>query len=144
MVGTDFELDICLEDHLYLGAVVVAVDGSWVMEKTKGSDLQEVAICSPCYEGKDHLYQIVGVNKPYLTPEKRVTKSIASPINNIKMRDLTTGKIFYCSNLNIRNITWGNLFDKGVASCKYNGEYRDIKDLFKEVKFYDKSLEKKY
>lgn len=33
MVGTDFELDICLEDHLYLGAVVV--DGSWVMEKNK-------------------------------------------------------------------------------------------------------------
>jgi hypothetical protein len=66
----------------------------------KKSDQSDFAMTVGCLLSKeaDDLFQIIDVNKPY--PTAHLSIEYAVPINNIKVRNINTGTVYYCSNIN--------------------------------------------
>lgn len=116
---TDFKLCPILKNYLKLGTLVIFVNNSYTTDINGKQAL-------PTFD--ESIFKIVGHNKPYPTLISSI-KEICSPINNIKVQDIYNGKIYHCSDLNIKSIQYP-LDKQGNSTVCYKGNMMDIKSAF--------------
>lgn len=129
-----FEAD-SIGSGLYLGTIVKIVDGSWIVGRRGNRYCSDFYLASSYSGCKDHLYQIIYLNKPFPTPKSDTQSAI--PINNIKIRSLNTGKIYFCHNGNLSAITHGNHNGDGKSTVRFAGSdiYRTPSEVFAGNKY---------
>lgn len=122
-----------LYDYFKLGSLVYFKDGSFVVKKSSQSDFDMMVGCSimRTKEAED-LFQIIGINHPY--PTAGTQNDFAVPINNMKVRNINTGTVYYCSNLNVVNCC-GQLVENQDREVIYRGVSITLKTIIKKSKF---------
>lgn len=117
-----------------IGALVYFKDGSYVVKKSDQSDLaMTVGCCIMLSKEADDLFQIIDINKPY--PTACSGTELAVPINNIKIRNINTGTVYYCSNINIVNCSGYATEDFKDNEVMYNNTLTTLKTILKASKF---------
>lgn len=127
--------DEVLSNYFQIGTLVYFKDGSFVVKKSGQSDFAMAVGCSiMCSEEANDLFQIIDANKPY--PTANTDKEIIVPINNIKVRNINTGTVYYCSEINVVNcagsVTGDYYEDRKVM---YNNTLTTLKTILKASKF---------
>lgn len=127
--------DEVLSNYFRIGTLVYFKDGSFVVKKSDQSDFAMAVGCSiMCSEEANDLFQIIDANKPY--PTANVDKEIIAPINNIKVRNINTGTVYYCSKINVVNcagsVTGDYYEDRKVI---YNNTSTTLRTILKASKF---------
>lgn len=127
--------DEVLSNYFQIGTLVYFKDGSFVVKKSDQSDFAMAVGCSiMCSEEANDLFQIIDANKPY--PTANVDKEIIAPINNIKVRNINTGTVYYCSKINVVNcagsVTGDYYEDRKVI---YNNTSTTLRTILKASKF---------
>ena len=103
----------------YLGSIVKIIDGSWIVGRRGNQYTDDFYLASSIGGYNQHLYQIIDLNKPFPTPKSDTQSAI--PINNIKIRSLNTGKIYFCHNGNLSTITFGDYNRNGKSTVRFAG-----------------------
>lgn len=123
-----------LSNYFQIGTLVYFKDGSFVVKKSDQSDFAMAVGCSiMCSEEANDLFQIIDANKPY--PTANTDKEIIVPINNIKVRNINTGTVYYCSNINIVNCSGYAVEDFNDNEVIYNNTLTTLKTILKASKF---------
>lgn len=86
-----------------------------------------------CSEEANDLFQIIDTNKPY--PTANADKEIVVPINNIKVRNINTGTVYYCSNINVVNCAGSVTEDYEDRKVIYNNTSTTLRTILKASKF---------
>lgn len=86
-----FDVSLILHNHFNIGDIVKIVDNSYIIDESGNP-------AHPILTEKDCVYQIIDGNKPF--PSDKGMLEIIIPINNMKIRNLNTGSIYYCSPVN--------------------------------------------
>lgn len=124
--------DEVLSNYFQIGTLVYFKDGSFVVKKSDQSDFAMTVGCLLSKEADD-LFQIIDVNKPY--PTAHLSIEYAVPINNIKVRNINTGTVYYCSNINIVNCSGYAVEDFNDNEVMYNNTLTTLKTILKASKF---------
>lgn len=125
MTRFDFTLDELLKTHFKIGSIVFFTDNSYVVNELGKS-------AYPTLDGGLGLFKIIDANKPFPTDNKH-SHDTCLPINNIKVRDIVTGKIYYCSNINILSILSHMSVDvesKKENTVIYKGDRKRVSEVF--------------
>lgn len=121
MKPSDFKLNCILSDFIKLGTLVIFIDNSYATD-IKGNK------ALPSFD--EGIFRVIDNNKPFLTNRTGSIPSICSPINNIKVRNIYTGKVYFCSNLNLQSIQHGNVLGNSEPCVIYRGQLKTVKDVF--------------
>ena len=127
--------DEVLSNYFQIGTLVYFKDGSFVVKKSDQSDFAMAVGCGiMCSEEANDLFQIIDANKPY--PTANADKEIVVPINNIKVRNINTGTVYYCSKINVVNCA-GNVTGDYYEDRKviYNNTSTTLRTILKASKF---------
>ena len=127
--------DEVLSNYFQIGTLVYFKDGSFVVKKSDQSDFAMAVGCGiMCSEEANDLFQIIDANKPY--PTANTDKEIIVPINNIKVRNINTGTVYYCSKINVVNCA-GNVTGDYCEDRKviYNNTSTTLRTILKASKF---------
>lgn len=123
-----------LSDYFQIGTLVYFKDGSFVVKKSGQSDFAMAIGCGIMRsEEANDLFQIIDANKPY--PTANVDKEIVAPINNIKVRNINTGTVYYCSKINVVNCVGSITEDYKDHEVMYNSTSTTLKTILKASKF---------
>lgn len=125
--------DPILYNHFTLGSLVHFKNGSYVVKKSGQSDF-DMAIGCGIMQSKeaDDLFQIIGINRPY--PTSGTQNEFVVPINNMKVRSINTGTIYYCSTINVVNCC-GPVLENRDEEVIYKGVSTTLKTILKKSKF---------
>lgn len=122
MKPSDFKLNYALSDFIRLGTLVIFVDNSYT------TDINGQKVLPSFDEG---IFRVIDHNKPFPTSLPGFVPSYCTPINNIKVRNIYTGKVYHCSNLNVKSIEHGYVLGGGSEPCVvYRGQLKTVKDVF--------------
>ena len=127
--------DEVLSNYFQIGTLVYFKDGSFVVKKSDQSDFAMAVGCGiMCSEEANDLFQIIDANKPY--PTANTDKEIIVPINNIKVRNINTDTVYYCSEINVVNCA-GNVTGDYCEDRKviYNNTSTTLRTILKASKF---------
>lgn len=117
-----------------IGTLVYFKDGSFVVKKSDQSDFAMAVGCGiMCSEEANDLFQIIDANKPY--PTANADKEIVVPINNIKVRNINTGTVYYCSKINVVNCAGSVTEDYEDRKVIYNNTSTTLRTILKASKF---------
>lgn len=126
--------DEVLSNYFQIGTLVYFKDGSFVVKKSDQSDFAMAVGCSiMCSEEANDLFQIIDANKPY--PTANTDKEIIVPINNIKVRNINTGTVYYCSEINVVNCAGSVTEDYEDRKVIYNNTSTTLRTILKASKF---------
>lgn len=126
--------DEVLSNYFRIGTLVYFKDGSFVVKKSDQSDFAMAVGCGiMCSEEANDLFQIIDANKPY--PTANADKEIVVPINNIKVRNINTGTVYYCSKINVVNCAGSVTEDYEDHKVIYNNTSTTLRTILKASKF---------
>ena len=133
------ELDECLKTFKWLAnKVALRLDreqlaGTVIMIQIRTADWKNQSrsrtVLNPLYK-ENEIYKIIDGNKPFPTAEVFNYCNYICPINNIKVINIVTGKIYYCSPINLISIQHG-FNEEGKPEVVYNGTKLSIDQVFK-------------
>lgn len=127
--------DPILCDHFTLGSLVYFKNGSFVAKKSDQSAFGMTVGCGIMHSKEaNDLFQIIGINRPY--PTSGTQNEFAVPINNMKVRSINTGTIYYCSTINVVNCC-GSIVEIETRNTEviYKGVSTTLKTILKKSKF---------
>ena len=118
MTIQDFTPDRTLINHFKLGTLVVFKDNSYVTDINGSSS-------HPTLDAELGIFKIIDCNKPFPTA---TTHQFCCPINNMKVQNIKTGKIYHCSNINVYSISCGKSNEQDTVN--YKGRITAISQVF--------------
>lgn len=117
MKPEDFKLNAALSDFLKINTLVIFVDNSYTTDELGNHS-------SPSFD--EGIFKIIEANKAFPNFCKR--EDVVTPINNMKVQNIVTGKIYHCSNINVRSLFNGKI--DGFDTVIYKDDIITVNKLF--------------